>query len=150
MQGRVREGRAGCAKGEPPHRLEGSGPKGLQHLEHDHVLGEGLSQRQESALRIEPGIRAQLLRVRLERLDHAAWAHGGWQAERMGGGRLSAWGCRLSTWGVWQAGGVRWQAGRTNAELEVALGAVERADDEVDDAQVEDLLRVSGQGQGCR
>ena len=69
---------------------------------------------------------------------------------RMGGGRLSAWGCRLSTWGVWQAGGVRWQAGRTNAELEVALGAVERADDEVDDAQVEDLLRVSGQGQGCR
>ena len=142
MQGRVREGRAGCAKGEPPHRLEGSGPKGLQHLEHDHVLGEGLSQRQESALRIEPGIRAQLLRVRLERLDHAAWAHGGWQAERMG--------LQAEHMGGWQAGGVRWQAGRTNAELEVALGAVERADDEVDDAQVEDLLRVSGQGQGCR
>ena len=52
--------------------------------------------------------------------------------------------------------GARWgrQAGRTNAELEVALCAVKCSDDEVDDAQVEDLLRfrvkvrVSGQGWG--
>ncbi len=69
---------------------------GVPHA--DHMLGQVLHQAQEAALRVEPGVRAQLLVVRLQGLDDAA-----------------------------------------DAELVVALRAVQRTDDQVDDAQVEDL-----------
>jgi len=77
-------------------KLEALRDDGVPHA--DHVLGQVLHQAEKAALGVEPGVRAQLLVVRLQRLDDAA-----------------------------------------DAELVVALGAVQRPDDEVDDAEVEDL-----------
>mmetsp|Transcript_20412 Transcript_20412/g.33105 ORF Transcript_20412/g.33105 Transcript_20412/m.33105 type:complete len:259 (+) Transcript_20412:475-1251(+) len=68
-------------------------------LDGDHVLGQVLDEGEEAALGVEPGVRLELLVVRLERLDDAR-----------------------------------------DAELEVALGAVQGADHQVDDAQVEALF----------
>ena len=67
--------------------------------EDKHVLCKRLDQREQAALGVEPGIRAELLLEGLERLDDTR-----------------------------------------HAEVVVALGAVKRTDDQVDDTEVEDLL----------
>ena len=42
--------------------------------QHDHVLRHVLDERQEAALGVEPRVGAELLLVRLQRLDHARYA----------------------------------------------------------------------------
>mmetsp|Transcript_26999 Transcript_26999/g.73252 ORF Transcript_26999/g.73252 Transcript_26999/m.73252 type:complete len:339 (-) Transcript_26999:469-1485(-) len=72
--------------------------KGLV-LEKDHVLPQGLPQREEASLGVVPSVHPNLPLVRLQRLHDSA-----------------------------------------DTKLEVALGAVEGADDQVDDAEVVDRL----------
>mmetsp|Transcript_118046 Transcript_118046/g.376387 ORF Transcript_118046/g.376387 Transcript_118046/m.376387 type:complete len:416 (-) Transcript_118046:800-2047(-) len=68
-------------------------------FQQNHVLAQGLTQRQEAALRVVPRVHTNLALVRLQGLHDSA-----------------------------------------DAELEVALGAIQGADDQVDDAQVVDRL----------
>ena len=68
-------------------------------LDHQHLLGGGVGESEEAPLGVVPRVRGQLLRKRIETLEHAV-----------------------------------------NTEIEVALGAVQRADDQVDNTEVMVLL----------